>query len=160
MLRFLAGAAASFLLLTGAFFLWQSRADERPGLPAAPAPRSYAASIFGGGQQTLEAPEASAQTREQRRFSRADKNKDGKIESDEYFAARRRFFDKLDVDHNGSLTFQEYASKAIDKFNGADHGRKGFLTEAEFATTAAPAPKRKTCSCGTPAPAQVADNEN
>ena len=161
MLRFLAGAAASFLLLTGAFFLWQSRAEERPGLPAAPSPRAFAASLFTG-QQALEAPEASPKSREQRRFSRADKNKDGKIESDEYFAARRRFFDKLDVDHNGSLTFQEYASKAIDKFNGADHGRKGFLTEAEFATTAPPPPKRKTCSCGAPAPAPapVADNEN
>lgn len=159
MLRFLAGAAASFLLLTGAFFFWQSRADERPGLPAAPSPRAYAASLFGG-QQTLDAPEASPKSREQRRFSRADKNKDGKIESDEYFAARRRFFDKLDADHNGTLTFQEYASKAIDKFNGADHGRKGFLTEAEFATTAPPPPKRKTCSCGNPQPAQIADTEN
>ena len=47
MLRFLAGAAASFLLLTGAFLIWQSRADERPGLPAAPAARRHGASMFG-----------------------------------------------------------------------------------------------------------------
>ena len=40
MARFLAGAAACFLLLTGAFLLWQSHAQQGPGLPAAPPPRS------------------------------------------------------------------------------------------------------------------------
>jgi len=40
MYRFLAGAAACFLLLTGAFLIWQSRAQQGPGLPAAPEPRS------------------------------------------------------------------------------------------------------------------------
>jgi hypothetical protein len=36
MLRFLAGAAACFLLMSGAFLMWQSRAAEAPGLPDAP----------------------------------------------------------------------------------------------------------------------------
>ena len=31
MARFLAGAAACFLFLTGAFLLWQSRAQQGPG---------------------------------------------------------------------------------------------------------------------------------
>src|SRR2546423_6673500 len=140
--RFLAGAAACFLLLTGAFLLWQSRA-QGPRLPNAPAPRSAAASLFGSAE-TLEAPEASAKTREEKRFSRADKNKDGKIEGDEYFAGRRRFFDKLDVDHSGTLSFQEYAAKGIEKFKGADADRNGWLTAAEFATTAAPAAKHRS----------------
>jgi hypothetical protein len=39
MLRFLAGAAACFLLMTGAFLIWQSRAAQVPSLPGAPAPR-------------------------------------------------------------------------------------------------------------------------
>src|SRR4051812_16734592 len=111
MLRFLAGAAACFLLLTGAFLLWQPRAEHTPGLPAAPAARAASASLFAG--TPLEAPEASARTREEKRFGRYDKDKNGRVEVGEYLAARRRNFDKLDVDHNGALSFQEYAVKGI-----------------------------------------------
>ena len=157
MLRFLAGAAAAFLLMTGAFLIWQSRAAEVPGLPNAPAPRAFSASMVSDG--SLQAPEASAKSREEKRFSRYDKNKDGKVQEEEYLVARRRNFDKLDADHNGALSFQEYAVKGIDKFNAADHGRKGWLTEAEFATTAPPPPKHKTCSCGRTYVAQ-ADNSD
>lgn len=159
MLRFFAGVAACFLLMTGAFLIWQSRAAQGPSLPDAPQARSFSASMLSAGSP-LKAPEASLASREERRFSRADKNKDGKIENDEYFAARRRFFDKLDVDHNGSLTFQEYAAKAIAKYQGADKDRTGWLTPAEFATTAVPPPKHKTCSCGRPEPGQIADNND
>src|SRR5438876_4045886 len=109
MWRFFAGAAAAFLLLTGAFLLWQSRA-QGPGLPGAPAPRAAGGSLFGS-DQPLEAPEASAKTREEKRFSRYDHNKDGKVAADEYLAARRKNFDKLDLDHNAALSFQEYAAK-------------------------------------------------
>jgi len=65
MYRFLAGAAACFLLLTGAFLIWQSRAQQGPGLPAAPEPRSAGPLLARG---TLEAPEASPKSREERRF--------------------------------------------------------------------------------------------
>jgi len=160
MLRFLAGAASCFLLLTGAFLIWQSRAEERPGMPAAPAARAYSASMLSG-QSPLEAPQATPQSREERRFSRYDKNKDGKVAQDEYLAARRKNFDKLDVDHNGGLSFAEYAAKGIEKFAAADKGHKGWLTEAEMATTAPPPPKHKTCSCGRSyAPAQQSDNSD
>src|SRR3982751_1856013 len=101
MARFLAGAAACFLLLTGAFLLWQSHAQQNPSLPKAPAPRS-ASVPFMSASQPLEAPEASAKSREERRFSRADKNKDGKIESEEVLGPREKAFAKLDADHNGS----------------------------------------------------------
>lgn len=159
MLRFLAGAASCFLLLTGAFLIWQSRAEERPGLPAAPAPRAYSASMQMT-QDPLQAPEASPKSREEKRFGRYDKNKDGKVAADEYLAARRRNFDKLDLDHNGALSFQEYAAKGIEKFQAADHGGKGWLTEAELATTAPPAPKRKTCSCGSTYAARESDGSD
>jgi len=132
--------------MTGAFLIWQSRAAERPGLPTAPAPRAYSASMLSTGQP-LVAPEASPKNKAEQRFSRYDHDKDGKVEAAEYLAARRRNFDKLDVDRNGTLTFQEYAVAGIEKFNTADHGRKGWLTEAELATTAPPPPKHKTCSC-------------
>ena len=96
---------------------------------------------------SLQASEASAKSREEKRFSRYDHNKDGKVEADEYLAARHRNFDKLDADHNGALSFQEYAVKGIEKFAAAG-GRKGFLTPAEFVATAPPPPKHKLgCSC-------------
>ena len=147
MLRFFAGAAAAFLLLTGAFLIWQSHAAQAPSLPGAPAPRPASASLFGG-SEPLQAPEASPKSREEKRFSRYDHNKNGRVEADEYLAARRRNFDKLDADHNGALSFQEYAIKGIQKFNAADHVRDGWLSPAEFVATAPPPPKQKSCSCG------------
>jgi hypothetical protein len=155
LLRFLAGAAACFLLLTGAFLIWQSRAEHSTGFSAAQGAPGADGSLFGG--TPLRAPEASEKTREEKRFSRYDKNKDGKVQADEYLAARHRNFDKLDLDHSGALSFQEYAAKGIEKFNDAG-GRKGWLTAAEFVATAPPQTKRKnTCSCGVK-PREVADS--
>ena len=159
MLRFLAGAASCFLLLSGAFLIWQSHAEQRPGLPAAPTPRAYSASMLSA-QQPLEAPEASPKSREERRFSRADKNKDGKIEGNELLDPRRKAFAKLDTNGNGSLSFEEWAVKTITKFQGADKDRNGWLTPAEYATTAPPPPKHKTCSCGRTYAAKDSDNSD
>lgn len=145
MARFLAGAAACFLLLTGAFLLWQSRAQQGSSLPQAPPPRAGSPTMVVPGR--LEAPEASAKSREERRFSRADKNKNGRIESEEVLGARRKAFAKLDANGNGALSFDEWAAKTIDKFSGADADRSGWLTPAEYATTAPPPPKRKRCAC-------------
>jgi hypothetical protein len=158
MARFIAGAAVCFLLLTGAFLFWQSQAQSNPTLPSAPPARSGGSLFSSSGQ--LQAPEASAKSREERRFSRADKNKDGKIESDEIFAARRKAFAKLDVNGNGSLSFDEWAAKTIDKFQGADKDHSGWLTAAEYATTAPPPPKHRTCSCDSPSPAQTASSDD
>jgi hypothetical protein len=145
MIRFLAGAAASFLLLTGAFLLWQSHAEGGPPLPTAPQARAASGLLSPAGP--LLAPEADAKSREEKRFSRADKNKDGKIESNEVFDARHKAFAKLDTNANGALSFEEWASKSIEKFQGADKDRTGWLTPVEYALTAPPPPKHKTCSC-------------
>ncbi len=146
MTRFLAGAAACFLLLTGAFLLWQGRAAQGPALPPPP-PRAQ--SILTSAQQApLEAPEASPKSREEKRFSRADKDKNGRIAAEEIMAPRRKAFAKLDRNGNGSLAFEEWAVKSIDKFSGADKDRSGWLTPAEFQTTAPPPPKKKArCGC-------------
>jgi hypothetical protein len=149
MLRFFAGAAACFLLLTGAFLLWQSRAEQGPTLPKPPPARAYSASLSTS-PSVLEAPEASPKSREEKRFSRADKNKDGKIQAAELLDPRRKAFAKLDTNGNGSLSFEEWAYKTIGKFSGADKDRNGWLTPAEYATTAPPAPKHKSCSCNQP----------
>ena len=144
MLRFFAGAAAAFLLLTGAFLIWQSRAEHSPSFPPAPPPRSATSLVTG---QALEAPEASAKSREERRFSRADKDKDGKIEPEELLGSRRKAFAKLDTNGNGALSFEEWAVTTIDKFKSADRDKSGWLTAAEYATTAPPPPKKKRCAC-------------
>ena len=145
MARFLAGAAACFLLMTGAFLLWQGRA-QGPSLPPAPPPR-LASPLNASAQRPLEAPEASAKSREERRFWRADKDKNGRIESEELFGPRRKAFARLDTNGNGSLAFEEWAGATLEKFRGADRDRSGWLTAAEYATTAPPPPKKKRCSC-------------
>lgn len=145
MARFLAGAAACFLLLTGAFLFWQSRAEEAPLLPSPPTARTASAGFLSTKLPTP--PEATPKSREEKRFSRADKDKDGRIEREELLGPRRKAFAKLDTNGNGSLSFEEWADKSIDKFNGADKDHSGWLTAAEFATTAPPPPKKARCSC-------------
>ena len=146
MLRILAGAAASFLTMTGAFLVWQSHAQQAPTLPEAPPPRMGTPSMVAAPTR-LEAPEATPKSREERRFSRADKDKNGRIESEEMFGPRRKAFAKLDKNGNGTLSFDEWAVKTVDKFKGADRDRSGWLTPAEYATTAPPPPKKKRCAC-------------
>ena len=157
MLRFFAGAAAAFPLLTGVFLIWQSRAERGPGLPGAPPARAASASLFAA-SAPLEAPEATPKSREEKRFSRADKNKDGRIEPNELLDSRKKAFAKLDSNGNGALSFEEWAAKTIGKFQGADKDRNGILTAAEYATTAPPPPKHAKCSCG-PAPNYVSADD-
>ena len=144
--RFLAGAAACFLLLTGAFLLWQRRAANTPSLPAAPPERAAGPSVFGSAGK-LEAPEASPKSREEKRFSRADKNKNGRIEREELLTPRRKAFAKLDSNGNGMLSFEEWAVTTLETFGDADRDRSGWLTPVEYASTAPPPPKPKKCSC-------------
>lgn len=146
MARFLAGAAACFLFITGAFLLWQGQAQDSSRLPDAPAAAAGAPSMVVSGA-VPQAPEATPKSREQKRFSRADKDKDGRIAKEELLAPRRKAYAKLDADRNGALSFEEWAAKTLDKFGGADKDRTGWLTAAEYASTAPPPPKKKRCAC-------------
>jgi hypothetical protein len=147
MVRFFAGVAACFLMMTGAFLIWQSHAESASSPPPAP-PRL---SIAGGSMAPIpEAPEADPKSKEQKRFDRADKNKDGTIRLAELVEPRRKPFAKLDADHDGKLSFEEWAVKTIDKFKTADADGNGGLTRAEYATTAPkPKPKKAVCACPT-----------
>jgi hypothetical protein len=146
MVRFLAGAAACLLFVTGAFLLWQGQAQNTSLLPSAPPARTGQPSMLVAGG-TSQAPEATAKSREEKRFSRADKDKDGRVAREEILAPRRKAYAKLDADHNGSLSFDEWAVKSIGKFGGADKDRSGWLTPVEYASTAPPPPKHPKCGC-------------
>lgn len=156
MFRYLAGAAAALLLVTGAVLMWQSRAAEAPGFPTAPAPRAFTTSLVSQ-DAPLRAPEASPKSREEKRFSRADKDKNGQIESEELLGPRRKAFAKLDANANGALSFEEWAVKTVRKFRDADRDRNGWLSAAEYATTAPPPPKHKSCSCARAEPSSNDD---
>ena len=143
MARILAGIAAFVLLITGGVFLWRGSASEAV-LPAAPAAAASSSLLT---KPLPEPPEASPKSREEKRFSRADKDKDGRIEREELLGPRRKAFAKLDANGDGTLQFEEWAVRTVDKFTHADKDRTGWLTPAEYAVTAPPPPKRKRCAC-------------
>lgn len=144
MLRFVAGVVSSLLLVGAGFFIWTSRAGNEELVPPAP----IASYIGPAGRAPLTVPPAaSAKSREEKRFARADMDKDGRITRPELMQPRQKAFAKLDANGNGTLSFEEWAVKSIDKFRGADRDRSGWLTPAEYATTAPPPPKPKKCSC-------------
>lgn len=146
MVRFLAGAAVCFLLVTGAFLLWQGHAQESPDVPPAPEPRMAEPEPAINLKRIPDAPSADPKNKEAKRFDRADKNKDGTIVLAELVEPRRKPFAKLDLNHDGKLSFEEWAVKTITKFKTADGDKSGGLTRAEYATTA-PKPKAKKPAC-------------
>ena len=145
MMRFLAGAAACFLFMTGAFLLWQGHAEQGPGLPPAPPPSAADGPMINLAR-IPDAPSADPKDKEEKRFDRADKDKNGTIVLAELVEPRRKPFAKLDLNRDGRLSFEEWAVKTIDKFKTADGNRNGALTRAEYATTA-PKPKAKKPEC-------------
>lgn len=136
MWRYVAGGAATLAVVAAGWMLAGSSARPDPVLPAQP--RSLLGAQAGAAADPLPAaaPEATERSREQKRFDRFDKDRDGKVTREEYLAARRKAYAKLDVDHDGRLSFDEWAVKATTKFAGADKDVSGAMTPVEFATTA------------------------
>jgi hypothetical protein len=131
--RFLAGVASALLLSGAGIFVWKSVAQASDPVPAAPATAGAVGPV--ALDPLADPPRASEKTREERRFSRYDKDKDGNVAREEYLASRRKAYAKLDVNGDGRLTFDEWAAKTTTKFTTADGDRSGTLTPAEFATT-------------------------
>ena len=146
MWRYLAGAASALLLAGAGLFWWQAR--QAPVAGAVP-PAPFAARAAGPALPPADPPQASEKTREERRFGRYDRDKDGGISRDEYLAARRRAFAKLDANGDGRLQFEEYAAATIAKFQKADADGSAVLDAPEFATTRMirKAPARPKCDC-------------
>jgi hypothetical protein len=148
MLRFIAGGASALLLIGAGFFLWVSRAERDNPVPPAPE-----AAIGDEDERTSAStgpPQASEKTREEKRFGRADKDKDGRITLEELYQPRRKAFAKLDSNKDGRLSFEEWAISTSEKFGGADADRSGSLSAAEFATTKPKVRAKarpKSCAC-------------
>jgi hypothetical protein len=157
MWRYLAGAGGALALAGAGMMVFSGQASPPALLPPAPA----AAQVEVG--ETEEAlpdavPAATAKTREQKRFGRYDKDKDGAITRDEYLVARRKAYAKLDTNGDGRLSFDEWAIKATTKFAGADRDRSGAMNATEFATTAIKRKARPRVNCP-PAAAAPAEEE-
>ncbi len=133
MWRYLAGGVATLAVVGAGWLLAGSSATPDPVLPPQPRVRPAAAAAE---PLPAAAPEATERTREQKRFDRYDKDRDGAVTRDEYLAARRKAYAKLDADQDGRLSFDEWAVKATTKFASADKDSTGAMTPAEFATTA------------------------
>lgn len=161
MWRYLAGAAAGILLVVAGMTLQAMRSPPATTLAAMPVAAAETATP--DGQTTSPAvPEALPATREQKRFDRYDKDRNGSVTRDEYLMARRKAFSKLDVDNNGTLSFDEWAVKAETKFALADKDKSGAMNATEFATTAV---KRKSkprpnCRPASLAPAAAPAEDN
>lgn len=131
MWRFLAGVAATLVLVSAGLFLWNARANRASPIPVAPQTAIAATEDI----DLAPPPEASIKTREEKRFARYDKDKNGQVAQGEYLAGRHKGFDKLDLNHDGRLSFDEYAAKGVQKFAAADKDKSGQLNATEFATT-------------------------
>jgi hypothetical protein len=153
MWRYLVGLAAGVMLMAGGVLWWKSSALARHTLPDAP---QAVAVGSGAGGDLPELPMASDKTREEKRLSRIDHDKNGQVSRDEFLAARRRNFAKLDVDGDGKLSFEEYAVKGIERFAEADKDKTGALTASEFATTRV---TRKTSTTRCPPAGRAADSD-
>lgn len=153
--RILVGALGALMLVAAGVFWWQGHAAVQRSQAVAAVP-SMASSgeaeddslptADGDGLQGAALPQASEATREQRRFDRFDKDRDGRITRNEMLAPRAKDFRKLDTDGNNLLSFEEWAVSTDNRFKAADANGDNALTRAEFATTKHKA-KKPACKC-------------
>jgi hypothetical protein len=147
----LIGGIAAILLLVGGFFLWQGTSagvDPLPRAVGAPPPEALPEGAEGlVGAAPPEVPRARAGSREERRFARYDRNRDGTITRVEMLSTRTNAFRRLDTDHNNLLSFEEWAAATGNRFTTADADRSGTLTPSEFATTAPRRNASPRCAC-------------
>jgi len=143
MWRYLAGAAAALLLVASALFLGRSMAE--PGAVSKGQEEALAPGMAFGDLPTP--PEASELSREEKRFNRYDRDKNGAVSREEYLSNRQKSYARLDRNGDGVLSFEEYAVKTSAKFVAADKDKTGGLNRTEFSTTRVvrkPSPK---CVC-------------
>ncbi|MBV7256732.1 hypothetical protein KCG44_08025 [Pacificimonas sp. WHA3] len=82
------------------------------------------------------APKADPVLREQRRFARSDKDRDGVVAKAEYLQSRQKSFDRMDSNGDGVIDFIEYSVKQRARFDASDCDATETLTPGEFESTA------------------------
>jgi hypothetical protein len=164
--RTVIGAFGMLLLIMAGLFWWQGRAAIDPGkLPAlalaAPTDDLALPTASGKGAKGAPLPEANEATKEQKRFDRLDRNRDGRITRVEMLAPRVAAFRKLDTDGNNLLSFEEWAVVTSNRFKGADANGDGILDRTEYATTKPKPRVQPACKCGgmAPPPAPPSDED-
>lgn len=145
MWRIVAGGAAALLLVTAGIFFFNTRAATDRSLPGAP--KSLAQIADAAAPLPDDVPEATARTREERRFGRYDKDRNGAITQEEFLANRRKAYARLDANHDGTLSFDEWAAKAEAKFASADADKNGAMNPTEFQATAVKRSARARVKC-------------
>jgi EF hand len=131
MWRFMAGVFSALLLAAAGLFFWQGSQGTHSALSAAPLSVASPLTLA----DTPEPASASPKSKEEKRFNRYDKDRNGAVGQEEYLLSRRKTFAKLDANGDGTLQFAEYASKTVAKFTKADGDKSGGLNRAEFAST-------------------------
>ena len=159
MWRYLVGSLATLALVAAGVVLFNRSGRSVAALPAAPLAFAQTAD---DGALPDSVPQASDRTREQKRFDRYDKDRNGTVTRDEYLANRRKAYAKLDTNHDGTLSFDEWAIKAETKFALADKDKSGAMNATESAATAVKRkPPRVRRDCPPPAAAKAdAPTEN
>lgn len=136
--RVVLGAVAALLLAAAGFFWWQGRAALEKGAP----PPDLAQT----GAQPLDLPSADphgrgpalptavkkTMSKEEKRFNRYDRNRDGTINRNEMLSTRVKAFQKLDANHDNLLSFEEWAVKTANRFKEIDRNGDGIITRDEL----------------------------
>lgn len=149
--RVVLGAFGALLLLAVGLFWLQGRAEVERGAPppeppATATPESLPSADVAGLQGPAP-PEATELSREQQRFFRYDRDRDGRITRNEMLSTRTAAFRDLDRDGNNLLTFEEWAVTTVERFDQADADRDRALDPKEFATTAPRPAATPRCRC-------------
>lgn len=117
-------------------------AEEEPDALALPV-----GTVPQGGSRLPAVPTVAKATKEERRFARYDRDRDGIIGRDEMLGSRVKAFRKLDTNGDSFLSFEEWSIATAKRFDGADKDRSKTLTSAEFATTAPKPTAKAKCRC-------------
>lgn len=124
--RLLLGAFGAMVLLGIGLFWLQGRAQVEEGAPP-PAPPAAAApdpealpTAFATDARGVAPPEVDELTRDQSRYFRLDRNRDGRVTRNEMMSTRTSAFRRLDTDGNNLLTFEEWAIATSERFAEMD----------------------------------------
>jgi len=141
--RMILGAFGAMLLLAIGLFWLQGRAQVEEGAPppdpallpgAADADTDALPTADVAGLEGPAPPEADELSRDQRRFFRFDRNRDGRVTRNEMLSTRTNAFRRLDKDSNNLLSFEEWAATTAERFAEMDTNGDGNVVLAETTT--------------------------